>query len=91
MMSCGRQYGKKRIEINIVCCIFVADFIHISSKRKIINHQVVGGTGESHMHPHAQDLHIHDSKPHRGLQKLDTRMGLPSPSSNLVIDSINPI
>ena len=56
--------------------------------RKIINHHIEGGTRESH--PRVQDLqHPRLGKPRRGLQILDTRMGFPSPSLNVVLDSIN--
>ena len=56
--------------------------------RKIINHHIEGGTRESH--PRVQDLqHPRLGKPRRGLQILDTRMGFPRPSLNVVLDSIN--
>ena len=62
------------MEINFVYSFFVAGFIHFASRRKIIKHHVAGGTGESH--PRVQDLqHPRLSKPRRGLQVLDTRMG----------------
>ena len=32
------------MEINVVYCLFVVDFIHLASRRKIIKHRVVGGT-----------------------------------------------
>ena len=51
--------------------------------RKIINHHIEGGTRESQ--PRVQDL----QHPRRGLQILDTRMGFPRPSLNVVLDSIN--
>ena len=55
--------------------------------RKIINHYIEGGTQESH--PRVQDLqHPRLGKPRRGLQILDSRMGFPSPSLNVVLDSI---
>ena len=58
--------------------------------RKIINHHIEGGTRESH--PRVQDLqHPRLSKPRPGLQILDTRMGFPRPSLNVVLDSINPM
>ena len=58
--------------------------------RKIINHHIEGETQESH--PCVQDLqHPRLGKPRRGLQILDTRMGFPHPSFNMVLDSINPI
>ena len=56
--------------------------------RKIINHRIEGGTRESH--PRVQDLqHPQLGKPRRGLQILDTRMGFPRPSLNVVLDSIS--
>ena len=56
--------------------------------RKIINHHIKGGTRESH--PRVQDLqHPRLGKPRRGLQILDTWMGFPRPSLNVVLDSIN--
>ena len=55
--------------------------------RKIIKHNIEGGTRESH--PRVQDLlHPRLGKPRRGLQILDTRMGFPRPSLNGVLDSI---
>ena len=61
--------------------------MHFASRRKIINHHVAGVTRESH--PRVQDLqHPRLGKPRRGLQILDTRMGFPRPSRNVVIDSI---
>ena len=55
--------------------------------RKIIKHHIEGGTRESH--PRVQDLqHPRLGKPRRGLQILDTRMGFPSPSLNVVLNSI---
>ena len=55
--------------------------------RKIINHHIEGGTRESH--PRVQDLqHPRLDKPRPGLQILDTRMGFPRPSLNVVLDSI---
>ena len=58
--------------------------------RKIINRHIEGGTQESH--PRVQDLqHPRLGKPRRGLQILDTRMGFPRPSLNVVLDSINPL
>ena len=57
---------------------------------KIIKHHIEGGTRESH--PRVQDLlHPRLGKPRRGLQILDTRMGFPRPSLNVVLDSINPL
>ena len=57
--------------------------------RKIIKHHIEGGTRESH--PRVQDLlHPRLGKPRRGLQILDTRMGFPSPSLNVVLDYISP-
>ena len=56
--------------------------------RKIINHDSEGGTRESQLR--VQDLqHPRLGKPRRGLQILDTRMGFPRPSLNVVLDSIN--
>ena len=56
--------------------------------RKIIKHHIEGGTRESH--PRVQDLqHPRLGKPRRGLQILDTRMGFPRPSLNVVLDSIS--
>ena len=55
--------------------------------RKIINHQIVEGTRESH--PRVHDLqHPRLGKPRRGLQIMDTRMGFPCLFHNVVIDSI---
>ena len=55
--------------------------------RKIIKHHIEGGTRESH--PRVQDLlHPRLGKPRRGLQILD-RMGFPSPSLHVVLNSIN--
>ena len=64
--------------------------LHILDKmRKIINHHIEGGMRESH--PCVQDLqHPRLGKPRRGSQILDTRMGFPRPSLNVVLDSINP-
>ena len=57
--------------------------------RKIINHHIERGMRESH--PRVQDLlHPRLGKPRRGLQILDTRMGFPRPSLNVVLDSISP-
>ena len=76
------------MEINVVYGFLVVDFIHFASRRTIINHHVVGLTRESH--PRVQDLqHPRLGKPRRGLLILDTRMGFPRPSRNVVIDSIN--
>ena len=59
----------------------------LQSRKKLIKHNVAGGTRESH--PRVQDLqHPRLGKPRRGLQILDTRMGFPRPSRNVVIDSI---
>ena len=56
--------------------------------RKIINHHIEGGMRESH--PRVQDLkHPRLGKPRRGLQILDTWMGFPRPSLNVVLDSIS--
>ena len=56
--------------------------------RKIIKHHIEGGTRESH--PRVQDLlHPRLGKPRRGSQILDTRMGFPRPTLNVVLDSIN--
>ena len=56
--------------------------------RKIIKHHIEGGSRESH--PRVQDLlHPRLGKPRRGLQILDTRMGFPRPSLNVVLDSIS--
>ena len=58
--------------------------------RKIIKHHIEEGTRESH--PRVQDLqHPRLGKPRRGLQILDTRMGFPRPSLNVVLDYISPI
>ena len=57
--------------------------------RKIIKHHIEGRTRE--FHPHVQDLqHPRLHKPHRGLQILDTLMGFPRLSLNVMLDSINP-
>ena len=57
--------------------------------RKVIKHHIEGGTRESH--PCVQNLlHPRLDKPRRGLQLLDTWMGFPHPSLNVVLDSINP-
>ena len=51
--------------------------------RKIIKNHIEGGTRE--FHPRVQDLqHPRLGKPRRGLQILDTRMGFPRPSLNVV-------
>ena len=56
--------------------------------RKIIKHHIEGGTWESH--PRVHDLQYPRlGKPRRGLQILDTWMGFPRPSLNVVLDSIN--
>ena len=48
------------MEINVVYCLFIVDFIHLASRRKIIKHHVVGGTRESH--PRVSKIcNIHDS------------------------------
>ena len=55
---------------------------------KISNHHIEGGTRESH--PRVQDLQYPRlGKPRRRLQILDTRMGFPRPSLNVVLDSIS--
>ena len=83
-----RQYGEKRMKINVIYGFFIVDLIQFASRRKIINHCVAGGTRESH--PRVQDLqHPWRGKPRRGLHILDTRMGFHLPSRNMVIDSIN--
>ena len=57
--------------------------------RKIFEHHIEGWTRESH--PRVQDWqHLQLSKPSRELQILDTQMGFPRPSFNMVLDSINP-
>ena len=63
-------------------------FAHFRTRmRKIIKHHIEG-CRESH--PRVQDLlHPRLGKPRRGLQILDTRMGFPRPSLNVVLDSIN--
>ena len=48
--------------------------------RKIIKHHIEGGMRESH--PRVHDLQ------RGGLQILDTQMGFPHPSFNVVLDSI---
>ena len=79
----------QEVDANIVYYFFVVGFIHFASRRKIIKHHIAGGTRESH--PRVQDLqHPRLCKPPYGLQILDTRMGFPSPSLNVVIDSIIP-
>ena len=56
--------------------------------RKIINHNIEGGTRESY--PRVEDLQRPWlDKPRRGLQILDTRMKFPRPSLIVVLDSIN--
>ena len=56
--------------------------------RKTIKHHIEGGTRESN--PRVQDLlHPRLGKPRHGLQILDTRMGFPRSSLNVVLDSIN--
>ena len=56
--------------------------------RKIINHHIKGGTRESY--PRVKDLqHPRLSKPRHRLQIVNTRIGFPPPSLNLVLDSIN--
>ena len=73
----------------LLIAFLVLDFIHFASWRKIINHHVATGTLESH--PSVQDLqHSLLGKPRRRLQILDTRMGFPRPSRNVVIDSMSP-
>ena len=64
--------------------------LHILTRmRKIIKHHIEGGIRESH--PRVQDLlYPRLGKPRRGLQILDTRMGFPRPSLNVVLDSISP-
>ena len=63
---------------------FIVELIHFASRRKIINHHVAGGTRESH--PRVQDLqHPRLGKPLRGLQILDTRIGFPLPSRNVLL------
>ena len=75
-------------EVNDVYCFFVVDFIRFTSRRKIIKHHVAGGTLE--YHTCVQDSqHPRLGKPRRGLQILDTWMGFPGPSRNVVIDSIS--
>ena len=66
----------------------MAHFAHFWTRmRKIIKHNIEGGTLESH--PRVQDLlHPRLGKPGRGLQILDTRMGFPRPSLNVLLDSI---
>ena len=51
---------------------------------KIIKHHIEEGTRESH--PRVQDLqHPRLGKSRRGLQILDTRMGFPRPSLNVIL------
>ena len=67
----------------------VRHILHIfkARMRKKIKHHIEGGTRESH--PRVQDLqHPRLGKPRRGLQILDSRMGFPRPSLNVVLDSI---
>ena len=57
-------------------CFFAVGFKHFASRRKIIKHHIARETQESH--PHVQDLqHPRLGKPRRGLQIMDTRMGIP--------------
>ena len=67
----------------LVCVLHI--FCTFKTKmRKIINHHIEGGTRESHSR--IQDLqHPRLGKPHRGLQILDTWMGFPRPSLNVVV------
>ena len=57
--------------------------------RKIINYHIEGWTRASY--PRAQDLQSTTASivVTSGLQILDTRMGFPNPSHNMVIDSIH--
>ena len=56
--------------------------------RTKINHHIAGGTRESH--PRVLDLqHPRLGNPRRELQILDTRMGFPRPSLNVVLYSIS--
>ena len=63
--------------------------LHILGKNEKKNHHhIEGGTRE--FHPRVQDLQQPRlGKPRRGFQILDTRMGFPRPSLNVVLDSIN--
>ena len=55
--------------------------------RKIINHHIEGGMRESHLS--VQDLpHPRLSKPCLALQILDTKIGISSPSLNVVLDFV---
>ena len=68
--------------LNIFCTFW-------TRMRKTIKHHIEGGTRESH--PRVQDfLHPWLGKHRRGLQILDTRMGFPRPSLNVMLDSIIP-
>ena len=62
--------------------------LHILDKDEKNNQHISGETLESH--PSVQDFqHPRLAKPRLRLQILDTRMGFPHPSLNVVIDSIN--
>ena len=65
--------------------------LHICGKNeKKIKHHIEEGTQESH--PCVQDvLHPRLGKPRRGLQIMDTRMGFPRPSLNVMLDSVIPL
>ena len=82
-MSTPNNVEKSRlVSVLDIFCAF------LDKNEKIINHHIEGGTRESH--PRVRDLqHPRRGKPRRGLQILDTWMGFPRPSLNVVLDSIS--
>ena len=70
-----------------VCVLYLFCTVLVKNEKNN-QHHIEGGTRE--FHPRVQDLqHARLGKPHYGLQILDTWMGFPRPSLNVVFDSIN--
>ena len=76
------------LEKSRLVCVLDIFYTFLDKNEKKIKHHIEEGTRESH--PRVQDLlHPRLGKPRRGLQILDTRMGFPRPSLNVVLDSIS--
>ena len=73
-----RQYGEKMIEINVVYCFFVVDFVHFASRSKIINHHVAGGTREFNSIIVSKICKIHKWKASSWIANLGHSDGIPS-------------
>ena len=72
------QYGRKRIEMNIVYCFFIG-FIHFENRRKIIT-TLQKGLGNPILISKMNLQNSQMGKSCRGLQILDTWMGYPRSS-----------